>query len=120
MSIKGFEQTDPLNEYELNTLLPVMIKGLKKRVGVSNAITSKEISSRCKAWGYDLKGARIRKLINHIRRNDLIMYLVASSKGYYIETNEKKLIEYIEGLEQRADAIKHISVCLRNQLNKKY
>ena len=38
--IKGFaEETSPLNDYELRTLLPVILEGLKNKQGKRNAVT---------------------------------------------------------------------------------
>jgi hypothetical protein len=38
-----------------------------------------------KGAGYQLTEARLRKIINHIRVNGLLHWLIATSKGYYIE-----------------------------------
>ena len=121
MAINGFEEiTYELTDYEINVLLPIMERGLRKRIGKENAITSNEILDKCVNAGYKLNSARIRKLINYIRVNHVIPFLMDSSKGYYIEHDKVKMIEYIESLEKRAKSIINVSVSLRKQLNNRF
>tara|TARA_R110000824_G_scaffold66006_1_gene171515 strand:+ start:99 stop:491 length:393 start_codon:yes stop_codon:yes gene_type:complete len=115
--IPGFnEQTQPLNDYELTKLTPQLIKGLKKAIGVDNAITAIEIETRMKEYSFKINGARIRKIVNYIRINNIIPFLMASSKGYYIETNVTKLQLYIKSLENRAEAIQVVANTLKKQI----
>ena len=115
--IGGFEdQTQPLTDYEREVLLPVIIMGLKTKIGEDNAITSKVIERKLKEKSYNISGARLRKIINHIRINGLIHCLMASSKGYWIEKDKAKVLIYINSLEQRADAIQNVANSLKAQL----
>jgi hypothetical protein len=116
--INGFEEeTQPLTDYEKDTLLPIMVKGLSKKVGNELAITNKVMVSVMRTAGYKISEARVRKLINHIRRNDLVPLLIASSKGYYIENDDEKVREYIESLHQRASAIYAVGRSVQRQYN---
>ena len=115
--IGGFEdQTQPLTDYEREVLLPIIILGLKTKIGEDNAINSKVIERKLKEKGYNISGARLRKIINHIRINGLIHCLMASSKGYWIENDKEKVKTYINSLEQRADAIQNVANSLKAQL----
>ena len=121
--INGFEsKTYELTDYEKNVLLPVLLKGLRNRIGVENAMTSKEIEERCNRppYNYNLNSVRIRKLINHIRVNHLIPFLMATSKGYYIENDTIKLKEYIHSLKQRANSILNVADSLESQIKNQY
>ena len=70
--IKGFDQeTQPLNDYEMGVLLPLLVRGLRTKIGRENAVTNKHIVNTLKG-SYKLNDARVRKIINHIRTNDLI------------------------------------------------
>ena len=103
--IKGFEdQTEELNEYELNILVPVLVNGLLTKVGKENAITNKKIVTALTP-AYKINDARVRKIINHIRRNKLVRNLIATSAGYYISSDKIEIENYIISLKQRADAI---------------
>ena len=93
--IKGFsEETQPLTEYERKVILPIILEGLKTKIGKANAVTNKYIISRLRD-GYKIDAARLRKIINHIRTNDLLPGLIATSEGYFLATTESELLEYI-------------------------
>lgn len=114
--INGFErETAPLDDFE-KTLIKPFINGLKTHVGKNNAVTSKKIIVGIqKNLGKKINDARVRKIINHIRREGLVRNLIASSKGYYIENNIYELRQYITSLEQRAQAIQDVANALRKQ-----
>jgi len=116
--IPGFEDhTAPLNDYEKNILMPAMIRGLQRRIGKSNAITNAEMCRKLKSNYKDVNGARIRKIINHIRLYDKVSCLVSSSKGYYVTNNVEDINRYIESLEKRAKAIFSVASALTKQRN---
>ena len=118
--INNFErETQPLTESE-KELLPIIIKGLSNKVGENNAVTNKYMCKRLKEAGHSkINEARMRKIIHFIRANSAIPCLIASSKGYYIETDAQKVLEYIESLQQRQSAIKVIEEALKNDLKPK-
>ena len=98
----GFEeQTQPLTAWEQHNLLPVMLAGLRTKVGQDNAVTSGQIIKALKAEPFNFKvnGPRVRKVINYIRLNGLVRNLVATSKGYYIE----QLKARVELLQEAAE-----------------
>lgn len=109
--IDGFsEETSPLSDYEKDTLLPLMIKGLSPRYGVENAITNSEMVAGLKKMECrSVTPARIRKLINHIRLNKLVTNLISSSKGYYRSFDYEEIKAYQTSLMQRASAITEVA-----------
>lgn len=115
--ISGFEdETRPLDDFE-KKLLPSFIKGLEKHIGRSNPVTSKQMISGILATKkVEIGGARVRKIINHIRINGLVPRLMATSIGYYIEYDDNELIKYIRSLNQRAKAIQAVADALRDQM----
>lgn len=113
--IKGFDrETQPLTEYELRVLLPLLIEGLQTKLGRENAVTNKHIVNALKG-AYKLNEARVRKIINHIRTNDLVPGLIATSEGYFIATTEAELLEYEESLKGREDAIREVRLSIARQ-----
>jgi hypothetical protein len=119
--LKGFEQqTEILNEYEQNELLPVVILGLTYKVGKENAVTNSHICRCLKKQGYLIDGARLRKIINHIRVKNLVIGLMATSNGYYIAESKNELVDYISSLKGRENAIKAVRVAMENQMNVMY
>lgn len=110
------EETAPLSDYEQNVILPFLVDGLSKKIGSDKAVKSDHIIRIAEKRGITLNGGRLRKVINHIRTKNLVPCLVATSKGYYVETDPKEIEKYIESLQQRADAILEVKRSLENQL----
>ena len=112
------QQTKPLDEYESGTLLPIMVKCLSRHVGKSAVITNTKMRERLSLFGYDVGGARIRKLINHIRLHGLVECLIATGRGYYVTRSVAELEKYIKSLRGRVEAIQAIIEALLKQLEK--
>lgn len=106
--IDGFEDvTADLTENELE-LVPLIVAGLKTKIGKENAITSKEIVKAMKRYDEKFTDARLRKIVNHIRITGLIANLLASSKGYWVETDRREVAKYVKSLGQRKRAIEAV------------
>ena len=70
---KFHKQTKPLTDYEMQTLLPVVIKGLSTKQGEKKAVTNGYMCKKLKDKGYQkISEPRIRKIIHHIIR--LLLY----------------------------------------------
>ena len=116
--ITGFEeQTEPLTDQEREVFLPPIIKGLRVKVGKEKAVTNKDIVRGLKA-NCDIKicEARVRKMINHIRNNDIIPCLIATSKGYYIAETKDEMLDYIGSLYGRVEAIEADALSMKRQM----
>lgn len=114
--IKGFNsETAPLTEYEENVLLPLVLRGLKTKIGKENAVTNRTIVQRLNIAGYTVTEPQIRKLINHIRMTDLLPGLIATSGGYFLATSEAELLDYEQSLIGREDAIKQVRLAIARQ-----
>lgn len=114
--LSGFnEQTKPLTEYEKDTLLPLMIQGLMSKQGKKNAVTNSHICLMLKKQGYTISDARVRKLINHIRVNGMVIGLIASSDGYYRADTLEELDDYLGSLKGREAAIEAVRLSLEKQ-----
>ena len=107
--ISGFnKQTAPLCEYEREKVLPIMVKCLERHIGKDKAITNAQMCQKMKEYGYSITESRVRKIINHIRNNDLVKCLKASSKGYYVATDKRDMQQYIDSLDERISAIQKV------------
>jgi len=95
------EITYELTEYEKETLLPIIVKGLSKKHGKENAITNKKMCEALTKIGYEINGPRLRKIIHHIRVEQLLVGLCSNSKGYYITKSLEELSKYVLSLAQR-------------------
>lgn len=107
MSLKGFEDINPdLSKYELEMLLPAMLPAFLTKIGVKNAVKGKDIAAGMKARGFKkCTDVRVRKIINYIRRKNLILGLIATSKGYYISNDKEEIADYITSLDGRTNEI---------------
>nr|DAI42416.1 MAG TPA: hypothetical protein [Caudoviricetes sp.] len=106
MALKGFEnETATLSQYELNEVLPIVICYLSGRIGKRMAIKNRYICQKIRELDLEITEARIRKIINHIRVNNIIPCLIATSSGYYISYDKEELNDYIDSLIGRRDAI---------------
>ena len=117
--ITTFEtQTKPLNEYEREILLPIMVKCLTKHIGKDSAISNAQMCEKMALYGYQVGEVRVRKIINHIRNNGLVECLIATGKGYYVTESIEEMETYIESVKNREDAIRTMRLSMEAQLLK--
>ena len=108
--VKGFETiTADLSQDEVDMVQPI-INGLKSKQGKDKAITGAKI---CEAMG--LGGPRLRKIINHIRTNNLLPGLCSTSNGYFVAQNIYEMQDYIISLRQRIKAQVEVLNALEKQ-----
>ncbi len=112
------EITYELTEYERDTLVPIVVKGLKNKHGKENAITNKRICEALTSSGYKVNGPRLRKIIHHIRVEQLIVGLCCNSKGYYVTDSLEELDKYVESLAQRIRSQQEIHKSMKRDMDK--
>ena len=116
--IKGFEDiTDNLTDQEKKSM-EMIVRGPRVRVGKDKAITNKQICNAMRGFGHNLTGARVRKIIHHIRVVGLVDRLIATSSGYYIASDDAELKVYIDSLRQRRESINEVEEALKSQMHK--
>lgn len=109
------KQSCRLSVYEQNVLLPILIKGLEMKAGKANAVTNKQIVQSLTGHGLKINYRCVCRLINHIRTNDLVEGLVASSFGYYVTNCERELLNYEDRLLSREKSIKQVRMSMQRQ-----
>lgn len=122
--LEGFENiTQPLTEAEEQVANMVGACLLRSHVGAEKAVNSREICNGMNAYlekrGADIRltDARLRKIVNHLRTNDIVPCLVATSKGYYVSTDKAELQKYYFSLVDRYMAIKAVAESIERQIN---
>lgn len=101
--ITGFETiTYELTDTE-KQMAVLIAAGLKIRTK-DNPIKEPAIISAMTGKGYSMTGARLRKIINHLRTNAKLP-IIATSKGYYVSYDKLEIAKQIKSLEQRANSI---------------
>lgn len=113
--ITGFEeQTMPLTEVE-RKILPHIVD----YIGTGKQVLSTDISAHVFTKTNErVPGARIRKIINYIRTNDLLPCVVATSNGYKVEESELNIMRYIDSLDGRIEAIIEVKKSMERQLKR--
>ena len=109
------KKTRKITNYEQKVLLPILLKGLKTKKGKKNAVTNKEIVYGLQSHGFRICETDVRALINHIRTNDLVVGLIATSTGYYITNNEQDFLNYEDSLLGRETAIRDVRYSIQRQ-----
>lgn len=101
----GFEHlTAHLTDEELS-IAPVLAKKLAESVGPKKAMKNADCRIYLSMHKFYTTGPRLRKIINHIRINQLCHNLIATSQGYFVAESELQLRQYINSLKQRASSI---------------
>ena len=103
--ITNFETiTYDLTDAEMK-FIPLLVAGFS-RYTKDNPIKEPDIVTRFNERnpGMKLTGARLRKLVNHIRVNGLLP-LIATSKGYYVSYDKTEVQAQIRSLNERANSI---------------
>ena len=120
--IKNFtEETEPLTEYEEKQLMPPIVRGLMTKRSKNNAVTNNAIVDGLRRnLNLSITSARVRKIINHIRINDIVPCLIATSNGYYIADTEAELREYEESLLGRESAIRQVRLSIARQRQSRF
>ena len=112
------EITYELTDYEESTLLPIVVRGLKSKNGKQNAITNKKICQALTNIGHKVNGPRLRKIIHHIRVEQLIVGLCCNSNGYYVTDSLEELNKYVESLAQRIRSQQQIHKSMKRDIDK--
>ncbi len=103
--IPGHEQqTHELTQYEMNVILPKVVKRMKTKIGKENAVTNSSIVKVFKDFGYKINEPRMRKIIQHIRVNGLINGLVSHGRGYFIASTKEEILISIERIDKKINA----------------
>ena len=123
--LQGFEdELSPLTEFEKTVVMPMIVNGLVTKHGSRLAVTNGFICSKMNSHpaladaGYKLKETKVRQIIHYIRVNHLVPNLIAGSKGYWIESDYARILDYLKSLQQRQNQIKEIRDALIADIKK--
>lgn len=117
--ISGFDvETKPLDDFERITVLPRVIAGFHLLAKSGLSVTSTAIIRKLSKEGITITGPRLRKVINHIRTNDLVIGVVADGEGYRVVSTPEAMLEYLDSLDGRIESIRHMRDSLYRQYQK--
>lgn len=114
------EYTADLNELEIKELVPVVASALRRKVGKNNAITNAEMCRRLRTfhltWKFNVKGPKMRKIVQYIRVRGLVPRLASTSRGYYVCNDDVEFGLYLDGLKGRITSMQLTYDALDHQL----
>jgi hypothetical protein len=124
------EETEPLDANELKCM-HLIAKGLARHKGKEAVISNKEMCAKMNQAISDglykdiprefkLSQSRIRKIINHLRINDILPLLCATSNGYYVANNREEAESYIQSLKDRISSIQNMATHYIKQYNERF
>jgi hypothetical protein len=108
-----------LSHEERHDILPVLIGILKHRKTASKVFSNPEIRELLIEFGYEVSDAQIRKLVYHIRNNNLISLLLANTNGYYIGTRIEDVRNLIKMQQGKINAMTETLSSIEQQLELK-
>jgi uncharacterized membrane-anchored protein len=126
MALKGFENiTQDLTEFEVEQVVPMIVRGLSQKIGKANAVNNKYICEKINKHPniinkYKLNGVKLRKIIQYIRLRNIIEGLCSSSNGYYVAENMRELKMCIDSLTQRINTQTKVRDMLTKNMISKY
>lgn len=119
--VNYFEEiTAELNDYEKETVVPVIVDELTFRVGKKRGIKNAELRAFLSEKNIKVAESRIRKLVQYIRVTGLVECLMGTNSGYYISDNKEELDKYVESLHQRANATYFTANQIQYQIDKNF
>jgi hypothetical protein len=107
--------------FELTNEEKFVVQNIVKRFnalkGKRNIVTGEQIRIGIKNHlQIDFTDSRIRKMIQYIRLNNMVMGLVASSKGYYVAETIDEIQQWVDSLKSRENAIREIREKAEHQI----
>lgn len=123
--ITTFEDiTYELSFLERKHILPLVVERWKRRTSNDPKVTMKEMieSTNILLQRLDLdsktkkalkaNGPRMRKVIHHIRVENLVPKLIANSKGYFIAKDEDEILKFIISCRERANSFIEVATAM--------
>lgn len=90
-------------------VVDVIVKRFNTLRGKRNIATGEQIRNGIKTHlNIDFAESRIRKMIQYIRLNNLVLGLVATSRGYYVAESIDEIQQWVDSLISRENAIREI------------
>lgn len=111
--IKGFEDiTTDIKPHEI-AIAPFIADAFRKRQpGKKNAASNKQIREAVfKHTGTKLDSIRIRRIVQYIRVNAMVIRICSSSNGYFVAANDKEWEDWKESMRQRIRQQQYTLAC---------
>ena len=107
-----------LTNHESTVLLPLVVQILQHRETKQKVFSNTKIRNVLKEFGEDISDAQIRKLVFHIRNNDIIDLLIANQDGYYVANSIDDVNVWIDRHKAKMKAMECTLTSIENQFKR--
>jgi DNA-directed RNA polymerase specialized sigma54-like protein len=115
--IKNFEEQTVELTAEEQKFAWIIVQRFNTKKGKQHIVTADAIIDGLKNhFDVEFKESRIRKMIQYIRLNNLVVGLIATSKGYYVADSIEEIEDWINSLKSRENAIRSIRELAERQI----
>jgi hypothetical protein len=105
-----------LSVHEREVLIPLVMQMLSHRNTKQKVFSNTKIRKVLKEFGEDINDSQIRKIVFHIRNNDLINLLIANNEGYFVSYNRADVEKWVQMQEGKISAMKSTLFSIKRQL----
>ena len=104
--INGFEeQTAELAPDEMK-IVKILVNRFQQKVGKKHIVNNPQICVALKEhYNIVTTEPRIRKVVQYIRNNNLLIGFIANSKGYYVADTKEEIEAWLNTMIQRRNSI---------------
>jgi hypothetical protein len=115
--IKTFEEHTVELSPDEQKFVGVIVQRFNTKKGKQHIVTADAIIDGLKThFGIEFKESRVRKMIQYIRLNNLVVGLIATSKGYFVADSIEEIEDWIDSLKSRENAIRSIREMAERQI----
>lgn len=105
-----------LSVHEREVLMPLVMQMLSHRNTKQKVFSNTKIRKVLKEFGEDINDSQIRKIVFHIRNNDLINLLIANNEGYFVSYNRADVEKWVQMQEGKISAMQSTLFAIKRQL----
>jgi tRNA A-37 threonylcarbamoyl transferase component Bud32 len=96
--------------------MPLVMQMLSHRNTKQKVFSNTKIRKVLKEFGEDINDSQIRKIVFHIRNNDLINLLIANNEGYFVSYNRADVEKWIQMQAGKISAMESTLFSIKRQL----
>jgi len=106
--MKNFEElTHELNDDE-KRIAVLLCQLFREKPGKKNTFKNHDLRQWLEKEHFEpISGPRLRKVIQFIRLNGMLIGLIASHSGYWLTEDPEELRSWIESMQERENAVRH-------------
>jgi hypothetical protein len=115
--IKNFEEHTVELSPDEQKFVGVIVQRFNTKKGKQHIVTADAIIEGLKThFNFEFKESRVRKMIQYIRLNNLVVGLIATSKGYFVADSIEEIQDWVNSLRSRENAIRSIREVAERQI----